>query len=120
MATEVTELINVELRQSEPEALKMAAMAGKSYTGLAVLQGDRWVAISPELGSVAEGDSAVEALDHLEATVRDVLEIAAEEGLPTGEPVPLFEIERMIIEHRKGTGLPVTMRSLTVPTQGRS
>jgi hypothetical protein len=112
MAVEVTEEISFELRS----APKTPATQSSGYSGLAVLQGDRWMAISLELGTVSEGASANEALDNLEAAVTDVLEIAAQEHLPSGEAVTPDEIARLIVDHRRQSGAPVSMRSLVVPT----
>jgi len=116
MAIEVTELINVELLQPESDEPAAGAPTLRTYTGLAVLQGDRWVAIAPELGTVAEGASADEALTRLGAAIQDVLEIAKEEHLPPGQQVLEDELAELILEHRRQSNAPVTMRSIFIQT----
>lgn len=114
MAVEVTEMIKVEVLRPETESQVAPAASASAYSGLAVVQADRWIAVSPELGTVAEGSSAEEALDRLEAAINDVIEIAKEEHLPHGEPLQPNEIAELIVEHRRHTNAPVTMRSLRV------
>src|ERR1700682_4652743 len=111
MAIEVTEWSEVELLQPEAD---QHAMSASSYSGLAVVQAGRWIAVSPELGTVAEGDTADEALNLLQAAVLDVIEIATEEHLPKGSPLEPDDIAELIREHRRNTTAPVTMRSLIV------
>lgn len=89
--------------------------AVRRVQGLAVHQRDRWVAIAVELGTVAEGDSAEQALDHLEGAVRDSLDIASEEGLPTGRPVSAGELKELL-GAREPLSAPVTMRTFSIAT----
>jgi predicted RNase H-like HicB family nuclease len=117
MALEVSELINVEVLQNASDAKRPepeTAAVARTFSGLAVRQLDRWVAIALELGSVAEGQTAEEALLNLQSTVEDVLEIASEEGLPTSQGIGEEELRDLILEHRRHTSVPVTMRSLSV------
>jgi predicted RNase H-like HicB family nuclease len=116
MAVELSDQIVIEFRAAAAAGASAPSKprGGKALTGLAVLQGDRWVAVSIELGTVAEGASADEALDHLESAVRDVIEIATEEGLPHGKAVPAEEIAQLILEHQGQTRVPVTMRTVAV------
>jgi predicted RNase H-like HicB family nuclease len=99
--------LNLELRTSSGPA----AEGDTFLSGLAVLQAGRWVAICRELGTVAEGETADEALDDLEAAIRDVVEIADEGGLERGLAVPSDEIRRLLLEHEGPA--PVTLRTIT-------
>ena len=116
-----TDLVNVELLQPQPtpEATPPQPdlpVTSQMYTGLAVRQNDRWIAVAPELGTVAEGGSADEALLNLNAAIQDVLEIANAEQLPSGQKMSLAELGDLILEHRRQSSAPVTMRSLLVRT----
>ena len=71
-----------------------------TLTGLALRQGTVWIAVCRELGTVAQGDTAEEALFNLEAAVADVLEIAAEDGLPSGSPVSATELRDLLLSHQ--------------------
>lgn len=106
-AVEVSEGYRIEVRNALPEAVPTAT----EYSGLAVLQAGRWVAICRELGLVAEGASADRALDALEETVQEAIVVADAEGLERGREVPEEEIRQLLLEH---TGVaPVTLRNFT-------
>jgi hypothetical protein len=99
--------LNLELRTPPDPPLKEAPTF---LSGMAVLQAGRWVAICRELGTVAEGGTADEALDALEATLVDVIEVADREGLERGIPVPADEIRQLLLEHEGPA--PVTLRTI--------
>jgi hypothetical protein len=107
MAVALSE-INLELRAA-PEP---ASGRWEVYSGMAVVQDGRWVAICRELGTVAEGGTADDALNALEAAMRDVIEIADQEGVPRGIPVPPDEIRRLLLEHEPPA--VVTLRTIVL------
>jgi hypothetical protein len=101
--------LNLELRTSRDPA---TAARLTFLSGIAVCQAGRWVAVCRELGTVAEGGTADGALDALEAAVRDVIEVADEEGLDRGIPVPADEIRQLLLEHEGRA--PVTLRTIVL------
>ena len=116
-ATTVTFEVSPLVPDTAPDPAQASGLQAthRTLTGLAVVNDGRWIAVCRELGTVAEGDTADAALDALVAEVRDVVEIAASEGLEPGFPVPAEEVRQMIMEHQAQPGHPaVTLRNFRI------
>jgi len=89
-------LENVEI---EPAA-RQEIGARRIYTATAIFDGQRWLALCPELDIIAEAASHSEAFENLRAAVQEAIEVAKDRGVSPGEPAPEAEVLAFLQSHR--------------------
>jgi predicted RNase H-like HicB family nuclease len=72
------------------------------FTGTAIFDGQRWLALCPELDIASEGESVAEAFANLRAAVHEAIEVAAQRGISAGMPAPEAEVLAFLRAHRTG------------------
>lgn len=83
----------------------------KRYTLLAVADGDQWSSLCRELDIASSGDTAAEALDTLEAAVRQALAYQRDAGVAAGSPTPDSDLADFL-DTRQGLGHSTTRHLL--------